>query len=235
MALRRALLDWWHRRKSDAVDVPTYWRRYRGLWPARQPESTALEDIRFVVLDTETTGLDHTRDRVVSFGAVRVRGNAIDVADAVDWRVQAKLPSSRASIEVHGVLNGELETGIPEARFVERLVDYVGNDVLVGYRPGFDLAILNRLVREHTGDRLRNRSLDVFDIGMRVDYPLKPGFVNPEPYRFDALCARYAIENPDRHTALGDAYATALLLLKLLAKLKSGGTSTLGHLLQRYG
>ena len=216
-------------------EAPAYWQRYRArVGEEAQPRSTPIPEVRFVVLDTETTGLDHRRDQVVSFGAVRVRGAAIAVAEAVDWRVRTALPSTNASIVVHGVLNAELETGLPPASFAERLTDYIGADVIVGYRPGFDMAILNRLVRAHTGGRLDNPTLDLYELGMRVDYPLKPGFVKPEPYGFDALCRRYGLETPGRHTAIGDAYTTALLLLKLLHRLGEAGAATLGDLLRAY-
>ena len=217
------------------ADAPAYWRRYLERAAAEaQARGTPIEEVRFVVLDTETTGLDHKRDQVVSFAAVRVRGDVIAVAEAVDWRVRTALPSTNASIVVHGVLNAELADGLPPERFAERLTDYVGADVIVGYRPGFDMAILNRLIHGQTGGRLNNPTLDVFELGMRVDYPLKPGFVAPEPYSFDALCARYGLETPERHTAIGDAYTTALLLVKLLHRLREAGATTLGDLLRAY-
>lgn len=215
--------------------APEYWRAHlaRILAETQAPE-TPIEDVRFVVLDTESTGLDHARDHVVSFGAVRVRGGAIDVATAVDWRIRTRLPSPERSIVVHGVLNAELEGGLPPARFAERLTAYVGADIIVGYRPGFDMAMLNRLIDAYTGGRLDNATLDVFELGMRVDYPLKPGFINPEPYGFDALCSRYELETPERHTAIGDAYTTALLLVKLLHRLREGGAVTLRDLRRAY-
>ncbi len=236
MILTRGLAAWWRRlRRPRRHPVPEYWGAYRRrVAEQTQASDTPLDGLRFVVIDTETTGLDHRRDHVVSFAAVRVYGGEIRVAEAVDWRVRTTLPSPGHSIEVHGVLNRELEYGLPEDRFVERLVDYVGADIIVGYRPGFDMAILNRVVREYTGGRITNPTLDVFDLGMRVDYPLKPRFVNPEPYRLDALCDRLNIETPERHTALGDAYVTALLLLKLLHRLREGGLRTKGDLMRRY-
>ena len=236
MGPAKRLGRWWRRtRGRRRVPVRGYWQRYlKRLAAESQSADTPIEHLRFVVIDTETTGLDHRTDQVVSFAAVRVRGGEISVSEAVDWRVRAGLPSPGHSIEIHGVLNGELESGLPEARFVELLVDYVGAEIIVGYRPGFDMAILNRVVREHTGGRVTNPTLDVFDLGMRVDYPLKPRFVNPEPYRLDAMCVRYGIENPERHTALGDAYVTALLLLKLLYRLQESGLRTRADLMRRY-
>lgn len=235
MRLRDRARAWWTGSQRAHPRAPPFWREHlRRYGVRRQATSTPIEEVRFVVLDTEATGLDHRRDHVVSFGAVRARGGVIDVATAVDWRIRTKLPSPEESIVVHGVLNAELEGGLPPGRFAERLTAYLGADVIVGYRPGFDMALLNRLIDAYTGGRLDNPTLDVFELGMRVDYPLKPGFVNPEPYAFDALCRRYGLETPERHTAIGDAYTTALLLCKLLYRLREGGASTLADLLRAY-
>lgn len=221
---------------SAPSDAPDFFQDYLSALEQQQTMDTLIKDIDFVVLDTETTGTDLSSDRVVSFAALKVKGNEIDIHSAVDWRVRGKLPSSNDSIEIHGVLNRELEAGLPEQRFVEKLIQFVGSAILVGYRPGFDMAMLNATVREQTkGGRIANRTLDVYELGMRIDYPVKPPFVNPEPYRLDKMCDRYDIDQPDRHTAMGDAYATAILLLKQLSRLEAQGIKTLRDLMRRYG
>ncbi|MFK8056091.1 MAG: PolC-type DNA polymerase III [Saprospiraceae bacterium] len=222
-------------RASAGKDAPGYFLEYLNALEQQQSFDTLIKEIEFVVLDTETTGPDPHKDRVVSFAAVRVQGSEIDIQSAVDWKIRGQLPSSGTSIEIHGVLNNELEGGMNEPRFVEELTKYVGSAILVGYRPGFDMAMLNSTVNEQTGGRLTNRTLDVYELGMRIDYPIKPQFVNPEPYRLDTMCERYDIEQPDRHTAMGDAYATAILLLKQLSRLEKQGVRTLKELMRRYG
>ena len=215
-------------------DAPAYWRAYAAAVGRADPRRLRVDEAEFAVIDTETTGPDHRTDSVVSFGAVRVRGNRIAARDSVDWRVRADLPSPAESIEVHGLLHGELADAMSEARFVERLVGYLGSAIVVAYRPGFDMAVINRTVRKYTGGRLTNPTLDVFELGMRVDYPIKPPFVNPEGYRLDRLCERYEVDQPARHTAIGDAFATAELFVKLRARLAAAGTETVGDLLRPY-
>ncbi|WP_297694723.1 exonuclease domain-containing protein, partial [uncultured Eudoraea sp.] len=43
-----------------------------------------IEKIRFVVFDTETTGLNSKNDKVLSIGAVSVTGNSIDISDSFE-------------------------------------------------------------------------------------------------------------------------------------------------------
>ncbi len=220
---------------GDPTDAPAFFQVYLQALEQQQPLSTPLQEIDFVVLDTETTGTDPKKDRVVSFAALHVQGNEIKVSSAVDWRIRAQLPSSGTSIEIHGVLNQELEDGLTESRFVEQLTNYVGSSIIVGYRPGFDLAMLNATVKEQTGCRLTNRRLDVHELGMRIDHPIKPPFLNPEDYRLDKLCEKFDVDQLDRHTAMGDAYATAILFLKQLNRLEQQGVKTMKELMRRYG
>lgn len=229
-------MRWFERTGKSLKANPNlaYWSDYQQLIQGSWKKSTPIKQVEFVVLDTETTGTDFKEDRVVSFGALKLINNELLIENSVDWKIQADLPSGRESIEIHGLLNDELDSGLPETTFVELLTRYIGSAVIVGYRPGFDMAILNRLVKERTGAKLINPTIDVFQLGMRLDFPLKPPFVNPEPYRLDRLCERFDVEQPDRHTAIGDAYATALVFLKLLERLKSQGIEYLGDLLRNY-
>lgn len=199
-----------------------------------QDQDTALNRIQFLVLDTETTGLDYKQDHIVSCALVPVNDSQIQIRDCMEWAVRSSVPSSPTSIRVHGVLNTELDAGMSEMEFGHQLLRQMSNEVIVGYHPGFDMAILNRLLKKHHGGALGNPVLDIARLVMRLDYPLKPAFLNPEPYSFDRLCKRFHVEASDRHTAIGDAYATALLLLRVLEVCRQHGLLSLRELLRPY-
>ncbi len=56
-------------------DLPDFWSRYEKSLRVTWPENIAA--VRFVVLDTETTGFDFDQDRILSIGALSVFNETI--------------------------------------------------------------------------------------------------------------------------------------------------------------
>ncbi|MGB1243392.1 MAG: exonuclease domain-containing protein [Chitinophagales bacterium] len=48
-------------------------------------KQTPIEDLRFVVLDTETTGLNIEKDQLLSIGTVCIERKVIQVKDSIEW------------------------------------------------------------------------------------------------------------------------------------------------------
>jgi DNA polymerase-3 subunit epsilon len=90
-----------------------------------------------------------------------------------------------------------------------------------------DMAFL-RTIAKRGGSHLRvAKLLDTRDLALRLE---RPEHVKPDEYGLDALCKRYRIPVEERHTAAGDALATALLLVVLLKGLQERGVRTAGEL-----
>lgn len=216
-----------------ASRVPAEFAEYRDAQLRWSDRTRPLDEVRFVVLDTETTGLDAARDRVLEVAAVGVRGSSIAVSDGLDLRVRQHV-TAPGGVAVHEITPGEAAKGLPEEVVARRLLTFLGGAVLIGHHVAFDVAVLGRLVRRTLGFPLLNRSYDTVALAGRVDRRLlDPEAVERDPVRLEVLCGRYGIEIEGRHTAMGDAFATALLFLKLLARLRERRVRTLGDLLGR--
>ena len=223
-----ALAGW-----ARAFRVPSEFAEYRDAQLRWADRKRPLEDVRFVVLDTETTGLDPARDRVLEVAAVGVLGSSIAVSDGLDLRVRQHL-TTPGGVEVHEITPGEAAKGLPEKDVARRLLAFLGGAVLIGHHVAFDVAVLDRLLRRSLGLPLLNRSYDTLALAGRVDRRLlDPEAGSRDQLGLEALCARYGVEIEGRHTAMGDAFATALLFMKLLARLKERRVRTLGDLLGR--
>ena len=68
------MLNWFKRKK-----YPAYWEDY--LHHFVKTNELNIESTRFVVFDTETTGLNPGEDRILSIGCVAVVGNTINISD----------------------------------------------------------------------------------------------------------------------------------------------------------
>ncbi len=212
--------------------VPAFWQAYLEANRQALSKKLPLEEVCFVVFDTETTGLNPRSDRLLSIGAVKVIGNKI-LTDAPFERTirQEHLPHHREAIGVHGILPGQSLAGQEETQALQEFLSYTGNAVLVGHHLRFDVSILNEALKRCHAGKLRNPLIDTRALALRVEKGRGGHDDQPGKYSLDALCQRYHIPGSDRHTAAGDAYITAILLLKLLARLRKRGVGKLGELI----
>ncbi|MCC7484344.1 MAG: 3'-5' exonuclease [Burkholderiales bacterium] len=197
--------------------------RYRAAAPP--DPRTALAAVRFVVVDVETSGLDPFRDRLLSVGAVAVRGGIVRTADSFVTVLRQARASEDANILVHGIGATAQRDGLPPAAALADFLAYAGRDPLVAFNAAFDRAFVDRAARAALGRRPGNRWLDLACLAPA----LVPGRRGARGSLDDWL-ARYGIANHARHDALSDALATAQLLLVVLAEARRRGAATLARL-----
>ncbi len=192
----------------------------------RWTDDSPAADVRFVVLDTETTGLDPRRDRIITIGAVAVVAGEIRLDDSFE----AMLPVEHnlASVTVHGVTRDQARDGVPEPEAVAAFLEYLGDGVIVGHHIGHDVAMLDAASRRSGGAGLSNRSLDTMDLALHL---YRSSF---QSFTLDALCEAFGVAPRDRHTAGGDAFITAQVFLRLLRGAARAGRTTLGEIAAPY-
>jgi DNA polymerase-3 subunit epsilon len=194
---------------------------------------TPASQVRFVVLDTETTGLDPRRDKIISIGAIAVQNGEILLEDS--FEALLRLSYNNSAVTVHGITRDEARDGFEEAEALQRFLPYLGDAVIVGHHIGHDIQALDCALARHFGTSLPNQFLDTMDLTLHLkddgafgDRPLPPGFT------LDSLCELFNVVPHDRHTAGGDAFITAQIFLRLLRAARSVGRVTLGSLLAPY-
>lgn len=188
-------------------------------------DGRSLRDLCYVVFDTETTGLLPHKDEIVQIGAVRVLRGRIVEGEVIDQLVDPGHPIPPASTRVHGV-SDPMVAGKPPIETAGRQFHHFARDaVIVAHNAPFDMAFLRR----HAGR-----------MGVEWTHPILDTvllsavlFGTTEAHALDALCERLDVSIPPRlrHTALGDARATAEVLVKMLPMLEARGLTTLGALI----
>jgi DNA polymerase-3 subunit epsilon len=189
-------------------------------------DKMALSDLTYVVFDTETTGLLPHKDEIVQIGAVRVVRGKIVPTEQVDTLVNPQMPIPAASTKVHGI-NDAMVANAPLIDTAAREFHRFARDaVIVAHNAPFDMAFMHR-----HGKRLGldwpHPVLDTVLMSAVV-------FGASQTHTLDALCDRLGVVIPEalRHTAMGDAYATAQVLCKMLPVLEARGIHTFGDMLK---
>ena len=186
--------------------------------------SAALRSLTYVVFDTETTGLDTARDEIVQIGAVRVVNGRIVEGERYDTLVNPGRPIPPGSTRVHGI-SDDMVAGAPAvAEAVAGFHAFARGAVLVAHNAPFDLAFLRRGAGE--GVAFEHPVLDTVLLSAVL-------FGGSATHTLDALAERLAVDIAGnlRHTAIGDAVATAQVFTACLGMLDGRGFGTFGAVL----
>ncbi|MGY6549653.1 MAG: exonuclease domain-containing protein [Roseinatronobacter sp.] len=184
-----------------------------------------LDDLTYVVFDTETTGLDPATDEVVQLAAVRIVNGRRLRDEVFDTLVDPQRPIPQISTDVHGITDDMVKGAPTIVQAGRRFHDFARGAVLIAHNAPFDMEFLRR---HEAGMQLR------FDQPILDTMLLSAAVYGPsELHSLDALSARLGvtISEEDRHTALGDTLATAEVFLRLVPILRARGYQTFGDVL----
>ena len=175
------------------------------------PSGRAKGNMREIVLDTETTGLDPFQGhRLVEIGCVELI-NRIPSGQTFHRYVNPERAMPEEAFAVHGLTDGFLKDKLLFAEVADEFLAFLGDAPLVIHNAGFDVGFLNAEL-ERAGRPLiaRERMVDTLMIARRKH----PGGSN----RLDDLCVRYAIDKSRRtkHGALLDAELLAEIYVELI-------------------
>ena len=190
---------------------PAFIRRYLDLFQSSAGDDTHIDRVRFIVLDSETTGFNPRLDRIVSIGAVAVQNGDIVLGDS--FEALLKVSRNTEAVTVHGITRDESDKGLGEQEALEAFMDYLKDGVVVGHHIGHDLAAFDAGYERHWGFRLLNRFVDTMWVAQRLDRA--GAFPRVREFTLDALCDMFGVVPHDRHTASGDAMITAQVFLRL--------------------
>ncbi len=187
--------------------------------------SAPLKSLTYVVFDTETTGLDPETDEVVQIGAVRVVNGRIVEGERFDMLVDPGRPIPPGSTKVHGI-SDDMVAGAPSIdEAARRFHAFASGSVLVAHNAPFDLAFLKRY-GARSGLDFSHPVLDTVLLSAVL-------FGGSATHTLDALADRLDVDISEavRHTAIGDALATAQVLVGCLGMLEGRGYGTFGRVL----
>ncbi|TDB61817.1 3'-5' exonuclease [Arundinibacter roseus] len=188
-----------------------------------------FEEITCTVFDTETTGLDAGKDKILSIGAIQLKGNELFVGKSLSILVRQKQDFKIAAI--HGIIRNE-EDGMEQSEAIRQFLEFIGTSVLIGHHVDFDIAMINAALKGMQAGPLKNQKIDTAHLAARLNSS-PDALPQAGQFSLDVLCKQYGLVTKARHTADGDAYLTAILFLHLRHRLRERGVHSLQALTQK--
>lgn len=183
------------------------------------PPATPLISLDAVSLDTETTGLDLRKARLLEAGAIRIANGRIEGSGSFHQLINPRETIPAFSTAVHGIDNQKVADSPTFAEMWPQLKAFLGDAVIIGHTIGFDIAMLAQECKRAGLPFEKPASLDTQLLAQLID-PRRSG------QSLGQLADWLKVEITDRHSALGDALTTARVFEAMLPKLREGGIRT---------
>lgn len=176
----------------------------------------AWHDYTIAFVDTETTGRDHTVDRLIEVGVVLARGGV--VIESKSWLINPGMPIPAESTAVHGIKDEHVADKPSFKEVAHEILAYMGSSIPAAYNASFDrgffLSELDRAgIRPTEPPPAIRREVDWID-------PLtfaRELYKHEESRALKEMANRLGVELVQAHRATDDARA-AVLVLYALAK-----------------
>lgn len=196
------------------MSLLNFWKKEEDFFD----ENITIEETRFVVLDTETTGFDYTNDRILCIGALVLQNNIISIQNSFEVYVEQD-HYDKSTAQIHGILKDFVAKRPTELEALEQFLEYLSDSIIIAHHAHFDITMINRALVRNGFPELKNKALDT---GVLYKKTLIKShlFERKDHYTLDDLADKFDISKKDRHTALGDAYITAIAFLKIIKKLR---------------
>ncbi|WOJ96178.1 exonuclease domain-containing protein [Congregibacter brevis] len=213
--LRLKLRRWRWSRRTDLPDS------IAKAWAASLPSNTtATRELSFLVCDAEMSGLNPKEDELLSLGWVRVTQGEIALGSACHTLIRNQHSVGQSAV-IHQLRDCELQEADDVKAALKALLEASAGCILVFHNAALDTAFLDRASKEVFGTPLLLPTIDTLLLEQRLlqrkEQPIAQGAL-----RLGACRERYGLTTHNVHNALGDAMATAELLLAHIAKRGSG-------------
>ena len=184
----------------------------------------SLIDSTYCVFDLETTGFNAGGDdQIIEIGAVLIKDGVI--IDRFDELIDPKRPLSYKIVELTNITDDMLKGKDDEETVVKKFISWFKDYPMVAHNAKFDTSFLEMAYKKYNLGTFNNCVIDTLELSRALD---------PEysKHGLSALVKRYEVPWTEdaHHRADYDAEGTALVLDKMLKKLKTKKYSNINEL-----
>lgn len=161
--------------------------------------------VDYTVIDLEMTGLNPKNDKILEIGAVKVRNQ--EIIEEYSVMINPKIPVPERITEITGITSEMAMTGIEESKAVSGLIEFMGDDIIVGQNVTFDYSFIKQWAINNNVT-LKCMALDTLKMARRLLPP-------EQPKKLEALCEYFNVERINAHRALDDCRETHIVYERL--------------------
>ncbi|MGP4039999.1 exonuclease domain-containing protein [Gracilibacillus sp. D59] len=206
--------------QTDARKI-AYMRNLQRELKQKDVLNTPFKELAVVVFDIETTGFyPYNGDRILSIGAVKMKGSEI-LKDQLFYKtVYTELPPSEEITALTGITASELSQAEPLPEVLRQFFQFVRSDTLIAHHSSHEKQFMKHASWTALKTSFQHRIID-------TSFLTK--VVSPEVslVTLDEWCDHYGVDIGRRHHALYDAAATAKLWSEHMKKVEEMGFTNL--------
>ena len=175
-----------------------------------------LEDATFIAFDLETTGLSSRLDRIIEFGAVKMKNR--DVIERKQMFINPKRNIPANIMNLTHINQSDVDFASPIEDVIDELLDFIGDAILVAHNARFDVGFMNAACRETGRPELSNPIIDTL--------PLSQAMIDSKRYNLGSVCRHYGVsyDGEGAHRADYDAEVLSQVLCHMMNDLGSDAT-----------
>lgn len=186
-----------------------------------------VSEITFVILDTETTGLNPAfGDRMVELGLLKTRNRQL--IDRYETLINPGRPISPGASAINGITDEMVRYSPYFTQIADQFLSFIKNTVLVIHNARFDLGFLAAQLRLAKHPNPQNPVLDTIQLA-------KKAFPGLPSYSLGNLATALDIVPEHLHRAMDDVELTYQVFNKILSELDNQNITTLEDLLALQG
>ena len=159
-----------------------------------------------IVLDTETTGLDYTKEKMIEFAAVRLENGKIK--DEFQTLINPEQHIRKSSIAIHGITPEMVQDAPTEEEAIPKILEFMGDYPIVAHNAIFDYSFLNEASKRVMGTEINNPRIDSQQMFKEI-------FPELFSHGLEALTEKFDVDLKNHHRAMADTIGLALAYPKL--------------------
>ncbi|MCA9834144.1 MAG: GIY-YIG nuclease family protein [Thermomicrobiales bacterium] len=199
--------------------------RANGDWfITNQPLPVATDQLllsQFVAIDVETTGLQAHRHKIIEIALLRYRDGVLE------RRYESLLNPGRTIpifiTKLTTIRNEDVAEAPVFAEIAQDVLDFIGEDIIVGHNVGFDIGFINTELDRVGKPSLINERIDTMGLATRLLREIrKPSL--------DKVASAVGLNPRGVHRAGGDARLTAEVAMRLMTTATQQGINNVDRL-----